>query len=406
MMKKALFLIGFFLFCTHFLISQETVQWRGPARDGKYPETGLMKSWPENGPDLLWHFDELGEGHGSATVTRDLIYTAGSLDGKGYIFCFTLEGKLLWKVYYGEEWTESWPGARSTPLFSGGKLYIMSGFGKLVCMNASDGKKIWIVDLLNDYDGQNIQWGLTENLLINGDKLFCTPGGLKNNVIALDRNTGKLIWSCAGNGEKSAYCSPCLIKLPKRTILVTHTENSILGIDAENGKLLWRHPQTNRYSVHANTPYFQNGYLYCVSGYGTGGVQLKISEDGTVKQEIWRNTSLDSKMGGFIVLDDVIYGSDDSNKAWYAVDWKTGNNIHAEKILGKGVVIYSDGMLYCYSDAGEMALVKPTLNGFQKVSSFQVFFGEAQHWAHPVIKDGKLYIRHGNSLMVYDIRQK
>jgi len=283
---------------------------------------------------------------------------------------------------------------------------MMSGFGRLFCLDATTGKQIWSVDLLKEYDGRNIQWGMTENLLIGENKLFCTPGGITYNVIALDPDTGKLIWSSPGNEETSAYCSPQLIRLPAKTILVTHTASSIIGIDTKDGKLLWRHPQPNRYSVHGNTPYYQDGQVYCVSGYGQGGVLLKLSADGSVKQEVWRNTTLDCKTGGFIVLDRIIYGSGDANKGWYGVDWKTGSTVFSDKSLGKGNIIYADGMLYCYAESGEVALVRPSPSGIRKVSSFQVPYGEAQHWAHLVIRNGRLYVRHGSSLMVYELAKK
>jgi outer membrane protein assembly factor BamB len=385
--------------------AQEIAQWRGPNRDGIYSETGLLKSWPAEGPKLLWHYDDLGEGHASAAVTKERIFTAGLINGIGYIIALSPDGKLLWKVPYGEDWTESWPGTRSTPLVYDGKIYFLSGFGKLVCMTADKGNKIWTLDVMKDLHGRNIKWGITENLLIDGNKLFCTVGGIDTNIVALDRNTGKLIWISKGNGEKSAYCSPMMITLPNRKILVTQTENSILGIDAADGKLLWRHDQPNKYSVHANTPLYHGGYLYCVSGYGQGGVMLKIASDGSAKQEMWRNASLDNRMGGVILLNDRIYGSDDSNKAWWCLDWKTGKEIYSEKITNKGNIICSDGMLYCYGDNGEIALVKPLPDGFKKISSFKVPYGANQHWAHPVIVNGRLYIRHGNSLMVYDIKQ-
>lgn len=385
--------------------AQDNAQWRGPNRDGIYNETGLLKTWPENGPALLWHFDELGDGHSSAAVTKDRIYTAGMINGIGYIFSLSLDGKLLWKVPYGEEWTESWPGVRSTPLIHDGKIYFMSGFGKLICMKADKGEKIWNIDIMKDFHGRNIKWGVTENLLIDGNMLFCTVGGVDTNIVALDRNTGKLIWISKGNGEASAYCSPMLITLPTRKILVTQTESSILGIDAANGKLLWRHDQPNKYSVHANTPLYHDGYLYCVSGYGKGGVMLKIAADGSAKQEIWRNVSLDNRMGGVVLVNGNIYGSDDANKAWWCIEWKTGKEIYSEKITNKGTIIYADGMLYCYGDSGEIVLAEPSKDGFKKISSFKVPYGANQHWAHLVIVNGRLYVRHGSSLMVYDIKK-
>ena len=399
-----LFVLGFLMNVNTF--AQDNAQWRGPNRDGKYNETGLLKIWPENGPSLLWHFDSLGEGHASAAVTKDRIYTAGMINGIGYIFSLSLDGKLLWTVPYGEEWTESWPGVRSTPLIFDGKIYILSSFGKLVCMTADKGEVIWTIDVIKDLHGRNIKWGITENLLIDGNKLFCTVGGVDTNIVALDHNTGKLIWISKGNGEKSAYCSPALISLPNRKMLVTQTDSSILCIDAETGKLLWRHDQPNKYSVHANTPLYHGGYLFCVSGYGQGGVMLKIAPDDSAKQEIWRNAVLDNRMGGFVLVNDKIYGSDDSNKLWWCLDWKTGKEIYSEKITNKGNIIYADGMLYCYGDNGEIVLAQPLPDGFKKMSSFKVPYGANQHWAHPVIANGRLYVRHGSSLMVYDVRRK
>jgi outer membrane protein assembly factor BamB len=405
-MKRFLFLLLFTACYTACIFAQETAQWRGPGRDGIYPDKGLMNVWPANGPPLMWHYDSLGEGHSSAVVTSNRIYTAGILGGIGYLYCFDFSGKLLWKVPYGEEWVESWPGVRSTPVIFNGKIYQYSGFGKLICRKAETGAFVWSVDVLKDYQAPNIKWGVTENLLIDDNKLFCTAGGPEANVIALDPETGRLIWKSRGKGETSAYGSPAMIKLADKHILVAQTANSILGIDAKNGNLLWSHDQPNKYSVHANTPLYHDGYLYCVSGYGKGGVMLKVANDGNSVQEVWRNTSIDNRMGGFVLVNGKIFGSDDSGKAWYCLDWKTGTNMYSEKITGRGNIIYADGRLYLYGDNGEVVLAEPLANSFKKVSAFMVPFGADQHWAHLVIGHGCLFVRHGGSLMGYDIRKK
>jgi outer membrane protein assembly factor BamB len=245
------------LLITTQLLSQNFVQWRGLNRDGKYDESGLLKSWPVEGPELLWHFDELGDGHASAAVTKDMVYTTGTLNEITYVFAFNHEGKLIWKSEVGKEWVESWPGVRTTPLIKDNKLYLMTGYGLIVCMNEKSGDLIWKVDIMTDYDGRNIVWGMCENLLIQDEKLFCTVGGLDANVIALNKDSGKLIWKSKAKGEKSAYNTPGLIEWGGMKILVTMTEFSILGINAENGELLWSHEQTNQYSVHANSPLFK-----------------------------------------------------------------------------------------------------------------------------------------------------
>jgi outer membrane protein assembly factor BamB len=389
------------------VISQEIAQWRGDNRDGIYHETGLLKQWPEAGPTLLWHYDDLGPGHASAAVTNEMVYTAGtSPDGIGFVVALDHEGHLIWKTDFGPEWMESFEGTRSTPLVYDGKLYIMSSFGKLVCMSAKTGGIEWTVDLFNDYDGRNIKWGVTENLLIDDGKLYITPGGVEANVIALNKDSGELIWKSKGLEELSAYCSPIVIEVSGRKILVTQTTNSILGLEASTGKLLWSIEHPNTWSVQANSPVFKDGKLYCFSGYGKGGVMLQVSEDGNSITELWRNSSLDSKMGGVVLVDGRIYGSGDKNKSWFCLDWETGEELYSSKMLKVGNIIYADGLLYCYGTGGKVGIVDPKTNDFNLISSFEVPYGEKYHWAHLVIYDKKLYVRHGTSLMVYDIAQK
>lgn len=401
MMKYYLSLLSFIL--VFQVYSQEIAQWRGANRDGIYSETGLLKQWPSEGPKLLWHFDELGEGHASAAVTKDRVYTAGTSGNNGFVIALDHSGKTIWKTEYGKEWMDSWEGVRSTPLVAGDKLLIMSSYGLVVCLNSAKGNILWKADLFKDYDGQNIKWGVTENLLLDDDKLICTPGGTSANVIALNKNTGKLIWKSKGVGEKSAYCSPALINHGGKKMVVTQTESHILGIDANNGNLIWKHSQPNRYSVHANTPLYHNGQLYCVSGYGKGSVMLQLSADGNSVKELWRSTTHDNRMGGFVLYKGKIYGSGDFSKTWVCLDWETGKELFTEKILKNGNIILADGMLYCYGEGGNVALVEPRTDKFNVVSKFKVPYGQKQHWAHLVIHNKKLYVRHGTSLMVYSL---
>ena len=404
-MKKLIHALLIVTICIN-LSAQEVVQWRGVNRDGIYNESGLLKQWPDGGPKLLWHFDALGDGHASAAVTSSMIYTAGTIDGKGNVFAFDYSGKLLWKTEYGTEWTENWPGTRTTPLINGDDLYLMNGFAMITCMDAKTGKIKWSNDLMKNFEGRNITWGMTENLLIDGNKLFCTLGGIEANIVALDKNSGQLIWKSKGNGEKSAYGSPLLIKLANKNILVTMTEKSILGIDASTGNVLWRIEQTNQWSVHANTPIYNNGYIYCISGYGKGGVMIKLSDDGSTATEAWRNATLENRMGGAILLNDRIYGPSDSKRKLICLDWKTGNELFSFAGMAPGNIISAEGLLYCYSEAGTVSLVEPKADSFNLISSFKVPFGANQHWAHLVVKDKRLYVRHGTSLMVYDISAK
>ena len=378
-------------------------QWRGPNRDGIYNESGLLKKWPADGPKLLWHFDELGDGHTSAAITGSGIYTSGMVNGNGFVFAFDQSGKLLWKKEYGKEWAENWNGTRSTPLVVDDKLYVLSSYWKLVCMNTSNGQTIWSADLQKDYGAKDNEWGISENLLYDGNVLYCTPGGSGASLVALDRNTGKMIWKSKGNGNKSAYCSPVMIKVQNRKIIITMMEKSVCAFEASTGKLLWQYEHINDTGVHPNVPVYINGYLYCTSGYGKGGEMLKLSDDGNSVTEVWKNSELDSRTGGVVVLNGRIYGSGDRNRKIFCLDWQTGKQVFSTKEMAPATLIANDGLLYIYSESGKIFLVEPKTDGFNILSSFAVPFGANPHWAHLVIKDKKLYVRHGTSLMVYDI---
>ncbi len=403
MIKRTFVFIALFAFLTATIQAQEPTVWRG-GNDGVYSESGLLKQWPATGPEVVWTYEELGEGHSSPVFANNQIYISTMIDGEGYIYVLSEDGKLRWKVNYGKEFSESYPGARSSVVVVGDLMYMYSGHGELVCMDAGNGDVKWRKNAFTDFDGANITWGVTETVVVDGDKVYFTPGGKKNNMVALNRFTGDLIWSSPGKGELSAYCTPRLVELPARKLLVTHTADHIIGVDAEDGKLLWDYPHTNRWNVHANTPIFYDGDLFCFSGYGQGGVMLDLSEDGSSIKKAWSKSELDSRMGGMVVIDGYLYGSGDNAREWRCINWKTGEEKYASKDIAKGAVIAADGMLYCYSERGELALVEATPNAFELLSKARVQLGSAQHWAHPVIHDGKLYVHHGNALIAYKIK--
>ena len=384
--------------------SQEIAQWRGPDRDGIYTETNLLKEWPEDGPKMLWHYDDLGPGNASAAVTNEYVYTTGTTeDGIGFVIALDHDGNKVWTSEIGEEWMDNFDGTRSTPLIYDGKLYIMSSYGRLFCLDASNGSEIWKTNVFEQYDGRNIKWGITENLLVHNNILYVTPGGVVNNILAFNKDTGKLIWSSEGKEEVSAYCSPLVINFEGRDIFVTQTASSILGLDTKTGKVVWTYPHPNKWSVQANTPIYKDGKLYCFSGYGMGGVQLQISDGGNKIENLWFNESLDSKMGGAVLLDGKLYGSGDNNRAWYCIDWETGEDLYSSSMIKVGNIIYADGLLYVYGTDGIVGIVDPKTENWNLISSFEVPYGEKWHWAHLVIKNKRLYVRHGTSLMVYDI---
>jgi len=407
-MKKNILALTVLFIISLTIEAQIVNNWRGPERDGKYPDKNLLKEWPENGPKMLWAYEKLDKGFTSPVIMGEKIYIT-AIEGKmGYLYILTLDGKIIKKMPYGEEvyGKAEYPGTRSTPTFVENLKYIATGHGKLICMDINSGTNVWVKDLFKDFDGKNIRWSLTENLIIDGDILYVAPGGKKYNVVALNRHNGNLIWESPGMGELSAYCSPLLFEHNGRKILATMMGTHILGLDAKDGSLLWSFPYKNRHNIYPNTPLYRDNSLYFYSGYGKGGQKFSLSEDGNEIELIWTNEDLDDQMGGVILIDNYLYGSGHRNRRWFVLDWETGETKFETRDIDKGTVIYADGMLYAYTERGELALIKPQGESLKIVSQTEITLGEEQHWAHLVIHNGILYVRHGSALMAFDIREK
>ncbi|MGE4567807.1 MAG: PQQ-binding-like beta-propeller repeat protein [Bacteroidales bacterium] len=403
-MKHRLLTITLCIFCSLLSEAQIINNWRGPLRDGVYPESGLLKSWPQNGPEMLWAFENLGSGYTSPSFAGGKIYITGAEDSIGYVYVLNEAGALQSKIKYGPEFIVSYPGSRTSTLIDGNLLYKTSGHGVLYCIDLTTQKVKWTKDYFNEYDGKNIRFGFTEGLLIKDNMIYCQPGGVKYNMVALDKLTGKEIWVSGGKGDLSAYCSPLLITHNNREMLVNMMAENIIALDPKTGTLLWSHPYKNNRSIHPNAPLYKEGMLYCFSGYGKGGIMLRINEAGNGVTEVWADTKLDNQMGGTVVVNGRIYGSGQNNPKWTILDWNTGQILGEATDPGKGNVIYADGLLYIYSEKGELALAEPTATGIKVISKTAVTKGTEQHWAHPVIRNGVLYVRHGSAMMAYKIK--
>jgi outer membrane protein assembly factor BamB len=404
MCKKNVFLCLFLAF-VYVCNAQEIIQWRYD-RSGVYPEKGLLKEWAADGPQMLWHYDGLGEGHSSVAVSASgKLYITGMTEGKGYVYAFDTEGKMLSKNEYGSEWNTSYNGTRGTVTPDNGKLYLISGQGDIVCLNESDLAIVWKKNMFTDFDGSNITWGICESPLIVGDKLIASPGGKKNNIVALNKNTGELVWSCEGEGDLSAYGSPVYVADQQVPQIVAMMQKHVLGIEVATGKKLWSVEHINRHGVHPNVPIYADNQILCTSGYGRGSIMLRYKDGGRAVEKIWDEPQLDSRIGAMVKIGDYAYGSGDANRFWFSVNWKTGEIKYKDNALGTGDVIAADGMLYCYSERGELALVRINPDKFDLVSRFSVKLGTDQHWAHPVIHKGVLYLRHGNTLMAFNLKK-
>ena len=419
-MKKN-YLLTVLLLNSVLIFAQPLSQWRGPERDGIYPDTGLLSSWPENGPPLLWSVEEIGKGYSSAVSDGQMVFVTGMKEQSDYLTAMDINGKVLWSREFGPSWTGSFPESRCTPTVDGDRVYVLSGKGTMACINVKDGTIRWSFDAFKQFNGECGDWGVCESLLIMDDKLFYSPAGNKTTMVALNKNTGETIWMSESLDDKSAYVSPRLVRYGGKNIVANILNDNLIGVDAENGKILWKFNYGNFSpeeglkiwpgAPHTNTitPLFSEGMLYITGGYNHKGVMFKLPADASSIEMIWSDTTLDCHHGGVVLLNGNIYGAnwfDNARGNWCSINWETGKMNYQQKWFTKGSIISADGLLYFYEEKnGNIGLVKPNPEGFEVISSFKVPLGKGPHWAHPTIKDGILYVRHGEAVMAYDIRK-
>ena len=334
----------------------------------------------------------------------DTIYITGAEGGKGVLYALDLAGKIKWKQPYGTVWTKSYPLSRCQPTVEDGKVYLHSSNGWASCFEAETGKKVWMFDTLKKFRGQNIQWGIAESPLIVGNLFICHPGGRDTAVVALDKKTGGPVWTTKGFSEKSAYCSPLLVRIDSSEQIVTQTEDHIVGIAADSGKVLWKSPQRNKYAVHPNTPVFFDNMIFISSGYGHGSQLLKLSADGSQAKQIWTQPKLDSHHEGVLLIDGYLYGSPSKRKL-LCMDPKDGKVVYEVDEVRKASIVYADERLYSYDErGGVVTLLDVSPSGYKVMGQFEAAEGSGPHWAHPVVANGVLYIRHGEALTAYDVK--
>lgn len=400
--------------------AQEISEWREENRTGVSAETGLMKSWPTAGPEMIWSNLELGKGHSSVTFGNNVIYITGSEDDvNDILYSLDMNGKILWKTVMGRSWTGSYPESRAAATVEGDRVYTTSGLGDLACIDGTNGKIIWSYKASEMNKGTYGSWGIAESLLIDGDKLYFSPGGPETMTIALKKATGDVIWKSKSLNDKPGYVSPILINFAGKKMIVNASLGHVFAVDASNGEILWTvdhetssDPEMRKWDlIKCTTPLYKDGMVYVTGGYDTGGMMIKIAGDGRNASVVWTDRVLDDHHGGVVLIDGYIYGSNWLNNAngnWCCIEWATGKKMWEERWNNKGSIISAEGMLYIYDEkSGMVGLLKANPAKFDLVSSFKVTLGKpGPFWAHPVIHNGILYIRHTNALMAYDIKAK
>lgn len=398
-------------------LAGDKVNWpyyHGPRRNNLSNETGLMQTWPKDGPELLWTASGIGHGFSSVSIAGGRIFTAGMIDKKTYVTALDMNGKQLWQRLNGQSWQASkqqpWAvphaGSRGTPSFDGNTVYHLSEMGQLTAFNVRTGEEQWNVNLLKTFKAERPKYGLSESLMINEDVIFCCPGGVDGYVVALEKDTGRTLWANNQIKDPVGYCSPVVAHIDGVEQVITMSAERVFSFAPENGRILWDYIFGNPRNNSATDVIVNDGHVYASSGYGGGSILLrpKREADGRFSvEQVWKSELLDNHHGGVLLLDGYLYGSGHQSRGWFCLDFNTGSK--KWQAPGKGSLTFADGRLYCLDERGTMSLVEASSTSWDEISSFRPpKGGRGYFWAHPVVCDGRLYIRHSDKLFAYNIQ--
>ena len=390
-------------------LAQDWPQWRGPHRDGVSTETGLLQQWPQTGPPLVWKATGIGDGYSTVSVIGDRIFTTGEKDETSFVHSLDLkDGKILWSARIGQAGAPGWggfSGPRSTPTVDGDLLFVMGQFGELVCVKAGDGAEVWRRHLEKDLGGKRPEWGYSESVLVDGDRMVCTPGGSAGAIAALDKRTGALLWQSKAFTDEAHYSSLVCAEICGIKQYVQLTAESVVGIGTD-GSVLWRAARKGEVAV-IPTPIVSGNKVYVTSGYNIGSNLLEIAlVDGKLQaRQVYAEKSPANQHGGAILVGDHVYSYCDA-KGWVCQELATGKLMWAEKgQIGKGSVVYADGRLYLRAeDNGTVGLIEATPQAYKEVGRFvQPGFGKLKTWPHPVVAAKRLFLRDQDVLLCYDV---
>lgn len=394
-------------------LTAQDAQWRGPNRDGIFPDTMLIKEWPEQGPELLFTAGGIGKGFSSTVATKELIYVTGTVDTIEYLSALDLDGKMVWQRPYGPAWNQSFPEARCTPTVEGDRVYVLSGQDRMSCFQARTGEEIWSVDVHGEYGSEWDMFGVSESLLLVGDKVITTPCGAATTVIALDKMNGRLVWKSGSIGAHRSNMSPILIEHCGEEYVITASQTHLMGVDPDDGEILWTYQYNfldkngDNATILANTPIYRDSCLWISNVWDVPSVMLEIAPDGRSVKEKFSDRTFDNQNHGVVLVDGFLYGSnftDRNSGKWVCMNWRTGEIVWIGDFHNKGPIIFADGMLYCMEEKrGNMALVKADPGAFEVTGTFRVEEGNGPHWARPAIYNGMLLVRHGDMLISYKV---
>ena len=387
-------------------------QWRGPNRDGISRETGLLQSWPEGGPRLVFRADGLGAGYSTVSVADGRIHTLGMLSGREWIITLDAQtGAQLWATPHGEGYRDGrGDGPRGVPTVAGGRVFALGARGQLTALDAASGQVLWTTNLLQQFGGRNISWGISESPLVLEDRILVSPGSRRVGFAALDAGTGETIWGTGG--DEAGYASPLPVDLPGAPHIVFFSGERAAGIRADDGALLWSYRRASNRTANIATPILVSNRdgaaeIFLSSDYGTGGALLELRSDGAggvTATEKYFTRNMRAHHATPVLHEGVLYGF--SGSIFSALDIETGALFWRDRAIRKGSLTFADNRLYVFSERGDVALVEPSRAGYQERGWFE--FPDADRsgentWSHPVVANGLLFLRDQEVLLAYDV---
>lgn len=381
-------------------------QWRGPKRDGISNEKGLLKDWPQNGPPLAWKAQGAGDGYSSFAAANGRIYTLGARGGSEYVMAFDeAAGKKLWEVEHGRRFSnDRGDGPRGTPTVDGTQVYAFGASGDLSALDSATGKTIWHVNVLRQYGGSNISWGLSESPLVLSDRILVQAGGRNAAIVAVKKTDGSLLWKT--QSDEAGYSSAVLQPVGGINQAVFFTAERALGVDVASGRLLWSYDKVANRTANIATPIVRGNRVFLSSDYGTGGALLELTaaNGGVTAREVYFTNEMRNHHASSVLIGDYLYGF--SSSILTAMRFDNGQVAWRDRSVGKGSLVFADDRLYLFSETGVAGLAEATPGGYREHGRFSIRAGSLPTWSHPIVANGRLYLRDQDAIYAYDVRAR
>ena len=383
-------------------------QWRGPDRNGISKETGLLKEWPRSGPRVVWSAAMLGAGYGSIAVKGDRVWVQGMRNRQSVVTSLNrADGKVVWVTMIGPAVeNDRGSGPRGTPTVDGDRLYALTENGDLACLRVADGSIVWQKNILKEYGARNIGWLISESPLVDGALVIVTPGGRGAGMVAMDKMTGKTVWTSKELNDEAGYSSPVVADVQGVRTVMTLTGEAGVGVRASDGKLMWHYTPVANGTANAATPVYADGKVFYSSAYGTGGALLDLRATGQEirAREVYFTREMQNHHGGIVLINGYLYGF--NNAILTCLEFATGKMMWRDRSVGKGAITAADGNLYILSEDNVVGLAEATPAGYREKGRFSIADQGWPSWSHPVVSGGRLYIRNQGTLASYDVRQQ